>query len=134
LKDLKQKGRKPKRSLKSYLSLIVAKEAKKASLREAEVGLSKLVCNERVPKSTIAYWERRFDSRLIERIVRALGRKVEQLLGYIFSILDSTKFTSWNKTLIEFHLLVRKAEETVYPCSYSIWLELSNSIKSTNSR
>jgi len=76
LKRPKQRGRKPKRSLKSYLSLIVVKEAKKASLRDAEASLSKLVCNERVPKSTIAYWERRFDSSLIERIVRTLGRKV----------------------------------------------------------
>jgi hypothetical protein len=115
LKRPKQRGRKPKRSLKSYLSLIVAKEAKKTSLREAEVGLSKLVCNERVPKSTISYWEKRFDSSLIERIVKAIGSKVEELLGYLFSILDSTKFTSWNKSLIEFHLLVRKAKETVYP-------------------
>ena len=110
-----QRGRKPKRSLKDYLSLIVAKEARKASLRDAEASLSELVCNERIPKSTIAYWEAKFDSNLIERLVKAVGSKIEQLLGYIFSVIDSTKFTSWNKSLVEFHLLVRKATSIVYP-------------------
>jgi hypothetical protein len=57
----------------------------------------------------------RFDSNLIERVVIALGRKVKQLFGYVFSILDSKKFTSWNKSLVEFHLLIRKVVNTVYP-------------------
>jgi hypothetical protein len=99
-------------------------------LREAEAKLSEFVCDERVPKSTIAYWERRFDPSLIERLVRAVGSKVEELLGYIFSILDSTKFTSWRKELFEFHLLVRKVKETVLSSSYSIRLELSNFARS----
>jgi hypothetical protein len=84
LKRPKQRGRKPKRSLKSYLSLIVAKEARKASLREAEANLSEFVCDERVPKSTIAYWEKRFDSSLIEMLVRVLGKEIEKLIDYCF--------------------------------------------------
>lgn len=117
IRRAKQRGRKPKRSLKSYLALIVTKEAEKASLRKAEASYSKLVCNERVPKSTIAYWEHRFDQSLIERLVAEIGAKVEKLIDYCFSILDSTKFTAWNKNLIEFHLLVRKASGTIYPAA-----------------
>jgi hypothetical protein len=88
-----QRGRKPKRRLKDYLALIVTKEAEKASLREAESNYSKLGCKQRVPKSTINYWEKKFDPSLIERLVKAIGSEVEKLIGYVFSILDSTKFT-----------------------------------------
>ena len=115
LKRNKRRGRKPKHSLQNYLALIITKEARKASLREAEANYSKLVCKARVPKSTINYWEHRFDPKLIERLVKALGVRIEKLLDYCFSILDSTKFTSWNKSLVEFHLLVRKARATIYP-------------------
>jgi len=38
--------------------------------------------------------------------------------------LDSTKFTIWNKSLVEFYLLVRKAEETCYPVAIALGLAL----------
>lgn len=87
-----KRGRKPKHDLREYLRLIVAKEAKKASLREAELNYSKLVCGVRVDHSVIHYRERRFDSSLIESLVKAIGKEVEKLLDYYFSIIDSTKF------------------------------------------
>ena len=87
----KQRGRKPKHSLREYLALIVTKEAE----------YSKLVCKRRVPKSTINYWEHKFDSNLIESLVKALGKKIESLIDYCFSILDSTKSTTWKKGLVE---------------------------------
>lgn len=49
-------------------------------------------------------------------MVEALGKKVERLLGYAFSVLDATKFTTWKmKLLLEFHLMVRIVEGTIYP-------------------
>ena len=109
-----KRGRKPKHSIRSYFKLIIAKEAKKASLRAAETDYSKAVCDRRVDHSVIHYWEKKFDKSLVERIVKAIGSKLEKLLGYLFSVIDSTEFTLWNKSNIEFHLLNRIAG-TVYP-------------------
>jgi len=114
-----KRGRKPKHSIRSYFKIIVAKEAKKASLREAEQDYSMLVCNGRVDHSVIHYWEKKFDKALIENIVKAIGRRIENLLGYLFSVLDSTDFTLWNKSNIEFNLLSRISRGTVYPVSIS---------------
>lgn len=110
-----KRGRKPKHSIRSYFKLIVAKEFKKASLRSAETDYSKEVCSTRVDHSVIHYWEKKFDKLLIERIVKAAGNKLEQLLGYIFSMIDATEFTLWNKSNIEFHLFNHIASNTLYP-------------------
>jgi hypothetical protein len=118
-----KRGRKPKHDLRSYLKLIIIKEANKASLREAEIKYSKIICKERIDHSVIHYWEKKFDSNLIERLVKNLGNKIEKILDYAFSILDSTKFTSWNKNLIEFHLLIRKSKENIYPVSIAFGSE-----------
>jgi len=84
----KRPGRKPRINEK------IIKEATKSSLREAEIKYSKLICKERIDHSVIHYWEKKFDSNLIERLVKNLGNKIEKILDYAFSILDSTKFTS----------------------------------------
>ncbi|MEM7826722.1 MAG: transposase [Candidatus Aenigmatarchaeota archaeon] len=114
-----KRGRKPKHSIRSYFKLIIVKGAKKASLREAEQDYSKTVCKSRVDHSVIHYWEKRFDKTLIERMVKTVGNRVQQLLGYLFSIVDATDFTLWNKANIAFHLLSRIARATVYPVSVS---------------
>lgn len=71
--DRAKRGRKPKHSLKAYLKLICLKEAKKASLRGAEVDYSKLVCGARVDHSVIRYWEKRLDKELIQALVAKAG-------------------------------------------------------------
>jgi len=83
-----KRGRKPKHDLRSYLKLIIIKEANKASLREAEIKYSKIICKERVDHSVIHYWEKKFDSNLIEKLVKNLGNKIEKILDYSFSILE----------------------------------------------
>lgn len=108
------RGRRPKRSLRAYLKLIIVKEAKRASLRRAEAEYSRLVCGQRVPKSTLHWWECRFRPG-IEALVKAVGRQVERLVGYAFSILDATAFTTWRVELVKFHLLVRRAGGALYP-------------------
>jgi len=57
--ETKTRGRPPKHDPEGYLTLLAAKEFDKKSLRGAEVRLSKLVCNERVDHSVIAYWEKK---------------------------------------------------------------------------
>jgi len=113
------RGRKPKHSIRSYFKLIIAKEAKNASLREAEVDYSKSVCRTRVDHSVIHYWEKKFDKGVIENLVKRIGIKIENLLGYIFSVIDSTDFTRWNRSNISFHLMNRISKQTVYPVSIS---------------
>ena len=89
------RGRPPKHNPEGYLTLLVAKEYDKKSLRGAEVRLSKLVCNERVDHSVIAYWEKKPEvTQQITVIVDEVGRLLEQHLIYGFSVIDSTKFTS----------------------------------------
>jgi hypothetical protein len=112
-----RRGRRPKHKLREYIKLICLKEIKKASLREAETDYFKIICKERIDHSVIHYWEKKLDKELIETIIGEVGKKVERLLDYKFSVLDSTKFTSWTISLEEFHLLVRVNEETVYPAN-----------------
>lgn len=123
LKDLlpdirpNRRGQPPKQSIKEYLILVVLKENKIASLRNAEIDWSEYVCGERVDHSVIAYWEKKFPSELIDECVRAIGSKLEELLGYNFSVVDGTSFSNWHNRLFGFHLLTRIAEGTVYPVS-----------------
>jgi len=56
--DRVKRGRKPKHDLREYLKLIVAKEARKCNLREAELSYSELICGSRVDHSVIHYWEK----------------------------------------------------------------------------
>lgn len=125
-------GRKPKHSIRSYFKLIVAKEYKNASLRDAEHDYSKDICNTRVDHSVIHYWEKKFDKSILENIVKAIGSKIEELLGYLFSVIDSTRFTLWDKKEVEFHLLNRIADGTLYPISVFFGMvSPSNAIKGT---
>ena len=110
-----RRGRKPKYDLREYIKLICLKEIKRASLREAETDYSEIICKERVDHSVIHYWEKKLDKEFIETMIEEIGRKIEELVDYRFSVLDSTKFTSWNINLTEFHLLIRVNEETIYP-------------------
>ena len=100
-------GRPPKHNLKKYICLLVLKELKCASLRNAEIEYSKVVCNERVDHSVIHYWEKNIDKELIKRLVRTIGAKLEDLLGYELSVIDATSFSNWHKNTKEFHVLVR---------------------------
>lgn len=115
IKRKSNRGRKPKRSLRSYLRLIITKEYKKASLRSAEQDFSKLVCKRRVDHSVIHYWEKKFDKGLVESITAKIGKEIEKELGYDFTFMDSTKFTTWGKNDVEFHATVRITDSCLYP-------------------
>lgn len=110
-----KRGRKPKHSIRSYIKLIVVKEYKNASLRDAECDFSKTVCRCRVDHSVIHYWEKKLPKEVVEKIVRTIAKEVERSLGYDFSIIDSTKFASWKNDEVEFHTLTRITKDTVYP-------------------
>ena len=114
------RGRPPKHDPEGYLTLLAAKEYDKKSLRGAEVRLSDLICKERVDHSVIAYWEKKPEvTQQITVIVDEIGRILEQRLTYGFSMIDSTKFTSWLKDEVEIHVVNRITEGTVYPRSIS---------------
>lgn len=113
-----KRGRKPKHSIRSYVKLIVVKECKNASLRDAEWDFSRMICRSRVDHSVIHYWEKKLPKDIIEKIVRLIAEEVELQAGYSFSVIDSTKFASWNKNdELEFHTLTRITKGTVYPTS-----------------
>ncbi len=63
-------GRRPKHSIRSYFKLIVVKEAKNASLRDAECDFSRIACRSRVDHSVIHYWEKKLPKDIIEKVVR----------------------------------------------------------------
>ena len=116
----KTRGRPPKHDPEGYLTLLIAKEYDKKSLRGAEVRLSDLICKERVDHSVIAYWEKKPEvTQQITHLVEEAGVILEQHLAYGFSVIDSTKFTSWIKNEVEIHVINRIAEGTVYPRSIS---------------
>ena len=110
----KQRGRPPKHSIRKYLQLIVAKEFQRCSLRGAEQNLSKRICRTRVDHSVIAYWEKKL-SALVASVILFIGLVIERILGYNFSFIDSTKFTTWHCREVEFHTLVRVGNGFLYP-------------------
>jgi len=113
-----KRGRKPKHSIRSYVKLIVVKEYKNASLRDAECDFSRTVCRSRVDHSVIHYWEKKLPKEVVEKVVRIVAEEIERQLGYNFSVIDSTKFASWKKNdELEFHTLTRITKGTVYPSS-----------------
>ena len=112
-----KRGQPPKHPIKQYLILIVLKESKHAPLRGAETDWSEYVCGERVDHSVIHYWERNLPAEIIEDAIRLVGKKLEELLGYEFSVIDATAFSSWHNRHCSFHLLNRINGETVYPVS-----------------
>lgn len=111
------RGRPFKHAPKLYLTLIVVKELKRSSLRSAETDWSARVCGTRVDHSVLHWWENRLPREVVEQAVRLLGKRIEQELGYEFTVIDATSFTTWTKRLVGFHLLTRIARGTVYPAS-----------------
>jgi hypothetical protein len=59
----------------------------------------------RIPKSTIHYWEARHGD-VVGELLKALLRLLS-LMDYDYSVVDSTKFTDWLKTLHELFIDVR---------------------------
>jgi len=114
------RGQPPKHPVKDYLVLIVLKEFKKASLRDAETDWSEYICGERVDHSVIHYWERNIPASIIEKAIRKAGKKLEELLGYEFSVIDATSFSDWHKGHNSFHLLNRVHKGIVYPVSITV--------------
>ena len=112
-----KRGRPPKHDRKDYLKLIIIKEWKKRSLRAAETDYSELVCGKRVDHSVIHYEEKVLGKELIERVIMLIGQRLDVKIGYEFSVIDATKFTTWKNKTVEYHLLTRIAKETVYPAS-----------------
>ena len=115
-----RRGQPPKHPIKLYLILIVLKEFKKASLRDAETDWSEYVCGEYVDHSVIHYWEQNIPVETIEHAIRKAGKKLEELLGYDFSVIDATAFSTWHIEKQSFHVLNRICKGTVYPVSITI--------------
>jgi len=114
-----KRGRPPKHSKKDYLKLIIVKEWKKRSLRAAETDYSEFVCEKRVDHSVIHYEEKVLGKDLIEEVIMLIGQKLDVAIGYDFSVIDSTKFSTWKNKGLEFHVLTRITRGTVYPsCVY----------------
>ena len=126
-KKRKGRGRHPKRLLEDYILLLVVKEDERKSLRKAERRLSKLICNERVDHSVIAYWEKKVEVEdYLRLVVRAVGIRLQKLLSYQFSVVDATDMTDWYGRLTTFHVVNRICDKTVYPVGISF---LTGSVK-----
>src|SRR3989344_1085329 len=117
----KKRGRPPKHNIEDYLTLIIAKEEDKKTLRGAEARLSKNICDARVDHSVIAYWENKPEVEIIvDNVIEEIGIKLQRLLGYEFSMLDSTKFSNWHHDEVEFHVTNRILKGVVYPVGTSL--------------
>ena len=120
----KGRGRRPKRNVVSYAELIVLKEFDKRTLRGAEMHLSKLVCNERIDHSVIAYWENKKEmALLIAQFISLAGAMLDKALSTLFLVVDATKFSSWSIDETNVHVSVRVAKGTVYPIGISFLTE-----------
>lgn len=116
----KGRGRNPKRNPTSYAELIVLKEFKKKSLRDAEEDLTKFVFGERVDHSVINYWERKPEIvNCLKVIISRAGHLLDKLLTKEYTFVDSTKFSSWRIEEIEIHVCNRICKETIYPVGVS---------------
>ncbi len=80
------------------MKAFVFKEMCKLSLRYAE-GCSSTYFDERIPKSTLSYWEVNYGFLVRKVLMSLLG--VLCLLNYDYAVLYSTKFTDWHKALYE---------------------------------
>ena len=117
--ERKGRGRKPKREFVKYAKLIVLKEYDERTLRGAEVHLSRLVCDERIDHSVIAYWENKEEmQKLISQFIVVAGALLQEKLSYDFTFVDSTKFTSWEIQEIEV-TVCNRISQTVYPVGIS---------------
>jgi hypothetical protein len=87
-----------------YVKALVLKEVCKASLRYAE-SLSQTQLGVRMPKSTLHYWEVRHED-VVGEVLKALLMLLTHI-DYDYSVVDSTKFTDWLKTLHELFIDVR---------------------------
>jgi len=115
-----KRGRKPKQKAEDYISLLVLKEFDEASLRKAEVRLSKFIIGERVDHSVIAYWERKPEvTKFISEIIKIAGAILSELVAPLFAFVDATKFTSWHINEFEVTVCNRIAVGTVYPVGIS---------------
>lgn len=112
-----KRGQPPKHPIKDYAIVIILKEFKKASLRDAETDWSEYVCGEPIDHSVIHYWEQKLPVNIIEDAVRKAGKELQEFLGYDFSVIDATAFNSWHNSHYSFHLVNRIHEGTVYPVS-----------------
>ena len=107
IKERNKRGRSPKRQPIIYIKALVLKEMYKASLRYSE-SLSLSILGIKIPKSTLNYWEINYEF-LVKEIKDAL-MKILNYLDYYYTVLDSTKFTDWNKNL---HLLMREGWRSI---------------------
>ncbi len=106
----KRRGRKPKRSPGLYVKAIVLKEVFKCSLRYSE-SLARKFLKVRIPKSTLNYWEINH-SDLIKEVLKAITGLLIQV-NYLYTFLDSTKFSNWRKDLSELFVCVRVGEALI---------------------
>lgn len=129
--DKNKRGRPPKRSIKDYLKLIITKEFKKKSLREAETDYSEIVCDERIDHSVIHYWEKNLGKKIIEEAIDLIGKEIDSCLQYEYTFVDATEFTSWKKKDLVFHLSCRITKDTVYPTGihYGLGATVRESVK-----
>jgi len=114
------RGRNPKHDPTKYAQLIVLKEFEKQGLRRAEVRLSISVIGERVDHSVISYWEKKPEIvRCLKLIISRAGQLLDKLCEQSFTFVDATKFTSWNKEVVEIHVANRIVNGTLYPLGAS---------------
>ena len=70
-----------------------------------------LILGIRIPKSTLNYWEINYEFLIKE--IKDVLMKILSYLDYCYTVLDSTKFTDWNKNLHELFLCVRVGEALI---------------------
>ena len=105
-----KRGRPYKRKPVEYIKLVVIKEYTTCSLRKAENLLT-----EKIDHSVIHFWEKKIPKEFIEKLVKQIAKKLN--IGYDFSFIDSTTFSTWRNRGIEVHTFARISQDTVYPVS-----------------
>ena len=122
-----RRGRLSKHPAYVYIQAMVLKELCGGSLMEGEV-LSCMLLNKRIPKSTLAYWEKHY-CWLLQIVLDALCTMLDHLCpNYQYTFLDSTEFTNWHKQSVELFACVRITDSLV-PVKFKITRSEENFVR-----
>lgn len=114
------RGAKPKRDVSVYALAIAMKEYDERTLRGAEAHITRLICEERIDHSVIAYWENKLEMpSIIAQFINVAGAMLEKYLSSLFTFVDATKFSDWHMNEANIHVCNRIANGTVYPIGLS---------------
>ena len=113
-----ERGRFSKHPVYIYIQAMILKELLGGTLMDGEL-LSWRLLGTRIPKSTLAYWEKYY-GWLLERVLDAFCSILDRLcMDYEYTFVDSTEFSNWHRNRTELFACAR-ITECLVPVEFKI--------------